>query len=99
MQVEAGVLEFFVPAAERLLASGNPSRLLAAALASMSGFRKVPSPRSLLTSERGYVTLRLMTEQQGVVDGYRCVRGIAGRGVCVHDKCGRLVLGWWRHGC
>jgi hypothetical protein len=44
-QVDNEVIDFFVPAAERLMASENPSKVLAAALASMSGFRKPPRPR------------------------------------------------------
>jgi ATP-dependent RNA helicase DDX21 len=40
-QVDSAVVDFFVPAAEKLLASEQPSRVLAAALANMSGFRKV----------------------------------------------------------
>ena len=54
------MIDFFVPAAEKLLSSEQPSRVLAAALASMSGFRRVPQPRSLLTYEEGLVTLRLV---------------------------------------
>jgi hypothetical protein len=38
-KVDGGVVDFFVPAAERLLTSDQPARVLAAALASMSGFR------------------------------------------------------------
>ena len=44
-KVDNGVIEFFVPAAEKLMASEHPTRVLAAALASMSGFRKPPRPR------------------------------------------------------
>lgn len=38
-RVEADVIDFFMPAASRLLQSPQPERVLAAALASMSGFR------------------------------------------------------------
>ena len=60
------VIEFFIPAAEKLLSSGAPSLLLAAALASMSGFTRVPQPRSMLTYEEGYVTLRIMGAPGGL---------------------------------
>ena len=59
-KVDSEVVDFFVPAAERLMTSDNPSRVLAAALASMSGFSKVPKPRSLLTYEAGMTTLKLL---------------------------------------
>lgn len=68
-KVESGVIEFFVPAAEKLLSTGQPSRVLAAALAAMSGFKNVPQPRSLLTGEGGRATLRLLSVP-GRVDGY-----------------------------
>ncbi len=45
------------------------TQVLAAALAAMSGFRSVPQPRSLLTSETGMVTLRLLAKR-GQVDGF-----------------------------
>eukprot|EP00803_Ostreobium_quekettii_P002697 evm.model.scf_840.6 EVM.evm.TU.scf_840.6 scf_840:56436-62199(-) len=57
--VEPEVVKFFGPAAEKLLTSGDAQQVLAAALASMSGFDKVPRPRSLLTQEEGLVTLRV----------------------------------------
>ncbi|KAG1674673.1 hypothetical protein FOA52_007197 [Chlamydomonas sp. UWO 241] len=70
-KVDAAVIEFFVPAAERLIASGNPTRVLAAALASMSGFSHVPQPRSLLTYETGKLTLRLLgSGSEGKIDGW-----------------------------
>ena len=69
-KVEAGVIEFFVPAAEKLLAAGAPTRVLAAALAAMSGFKAAPRPRSLLTGEAGRATLRLLCAP-GRVDGFQ----------------------------
>lgn len=54
-KVDAGVIDFFIPAAEKLLASDQPSRVLAAALAALSGFRAAPQPRSLLTYEESMV--------------------------------------------
>ncbi|MEW5320486.1 MAG: hypothetical protein WDW38_011555 [Sanguina aurantia] len=68
-KVDKGIIDNFLPAAERLLASENPTRLLAAALASMSGFRAKPQPRSLLTYESGYVTVRMLGKP-GLVDGW-----------------------------
>ncbi len=62
-----------MPAAERLMASEQPSRVLAAALAAMSGFRKPPRPRSLLTYDEGIVTLRLLEAKApslGKIDGW-----------------------------
>ena len=69
-KVEEGVIHFFEPAAERLLASAQPVRVLAAALAAMSGFQTVPNPRSLLTGEEGVVTFKLLGKP-GRVDGFR----------------------------
>ncbi|KIY91360.1 hypothetical protein MNEG_16604, partial [Monoraphidium neglectum] len=71
-KVEGGVIDFFVPAAEKLLSAGQPSRVLAAALAAMSGFKNVPQPRSLLTGESGRATLRMLCAP-GRVDGYQSV--------------------------
>lgn len=66
------MVAFFLPAAERLLGSEHPSRVLAAALAAMSGFRKPPQPRSLLTYEAGLLTLRLVSDGSAgaPVDGW-----------------------------
>jgi ATP-dependent RNA helicase DDX21 len=38
-KVEGEVIDFFMPAATRLIAGPHPERVLAAALAAMSGFR------------------------------------------------------------
>lgn len=59
-KVDGEVIDWFVPAAEKLLSSDQPTRVMAAALAALSGFRAVPKPRSLLTYEEGMMTLRLM---------------------------------------
>lgn len=40
-RVEGEVIDFFMPAATRLIAGPHPERVLAAALAAMSGFRWV----------------------------------------------------------
>jgi len=74
-KVDNGVIDFFVPAAERLLASDQPSRVLAAALASMSGFQKPPLTRSLLTYEDGLVTLRILAPR-GQIDGWRSLNAV-----------------------
>lgn len=58
--MDPGVIDFFVPAAEKLLGAPQPSRVLAAALAALGGFRAPPQPRSLLTYEEGMVTGRLL---------------------------------------
>lgn len=44
-RIEEGVIEFFLPAAQRLLANGQPDRILAASLAALSGFRQTPKSR------------------------------------------------------
>ncbi|KAF5828318.1 P-loop containing nucleoside triphosphate hydrolase protein [Dunaliella salina] len=54
------VIDFFVPTADKLLASDQPARVLAASLAALAGFRAAPQPRSLLTYEEGLTTLRLL---------------------------------------
>lgn len=69
-KVEPGVIDFFIPAAEKLLSSDQPSRVLAAALAALGGFRAAPKPRSLLTYEEDMMTLRLMGKA-GDIDGFR----------------------------
>jgi hypothetical protein len=51
VQVDQNVIAFFEPVAEKLLSSKQPIRVLAAALATMSGFRSVPPAISLLASE------------------------------------------------
>eukprot|EP00879_Flechtneria_rotunda_P009638 GHRR01010085.1.p1 GENE.GHRR01010085.1~~GHRR01010085.1.p1 ORF type:complete len:752 (+),score=235.05 GHRR01010085.1:500-2755(+) len=68
-RVENQVIDFFMPAATRLIQSPQPERVLAAALAAMSGFRTVAQERSLLTGEIGYSTLKLMASA-GMLDGF-----------------------------
>jgi ATP-dependent RNA helicase DDX21 len=86
-KVEGGVIDFFVPAAEKLLSAGQPTRVLAAALAAMSGFKSVPKPRSLLTGEDGRATLRLLAAS-GRVDGYNSLAKALAR---VSEKTGSSV--------
>lgn len=49
-RVEGQVIDFFMPAATRLIAGPHPERVLAAALAAMSGFRCVLTHRSAATA-------------------------------------------------
>ena len=67
--VDAAVVDFFAPAAARLLAAEGPERVLAAALAAVSGFRGAPQRRSLLTGEVGQTSLRMLFPA-GQVDGF-----------------------------
>ncbi|KXZ51538.1 hypothetical protein GPECTOR_12g501 [Gonium pectorale] len=72
-KVDGPVVDYFLPAAERLVSAEGaaPARVLAAALAALAGFRHVPQPRSLLTYEPGFVTLRLMAARGAAIDGVR----------------------------
>jgi hypothetical protein len=94
-KVESGVIEFFEPAAEKLLASAQPARVLAAALAAMAGFRSVPSPRSLLTGQEGLVSLRLLGPK-GKVDGFKtlvaALNKMLGNSVDVAKSLGKMRL-------
>eukprot|EP00197_Chlamydomonas_leiostraca_P015537 CAMPEP_0202866958 /NCGR_PEP_ID=MMETSP1391-20130828/8449_1 /ASSEMBLY_ACC=CAM_ASM_000867 /TAXON_ID=1034604 /ORGANISM="Chlamydomonas leiostraca, Strain SAG 11-49" /LENGTH=805 /DNA_ID=CAMNT_0049546951 /DNA_START=68 /DNA_END=2485 /DNA_ORIENTATION=+ len=74
-KVDGDVIDFFVPAAEKLLASPTPSRVLAAALAALGGFRRAPQPRSLLTYEEGLVTARIMGPR-GAIDGWNSLNKV-----------------------
>ena len=66
------MISFFEPAAEKLLASEQPARVLAAALAALGGFRRAPQPCSLLTYEEGWITMRLMGQHgAGGIDNSR----------------------------
>eukprot|EP00798_Chlamydomonas_sp_ICE-L_P001315 gene1315-32668_t len=69
-KVHDNVIEFFLPAAEKLLSSEQPERVLAAALASMSGIHHPPKPRSILTYTEGVTTLRIVGPK-GTVDGWK----------------------------
>lgn len=68
-RVEGDVIDFFMPAASRLIAGPHPERVLAAALAAMSGFRNVAQERSLLTGELGMVTVQMLAPG-GRLDGF-----------------------------
>lgn len=67
------VIDFFVPTADKLLASDQPARVLAASLAALAGFRAAPQPRSLLTYEEGLATLRLLAKPGGCCAGSRAL--------------------------
>lgn len=51
------------------MSSDQPSRVLAAALAALAGFRNVPQSRSLLTYEPGFVTLRILSKRESCTHG------------------------------
>ena len=57
--VDPQLLTFFLPTAEKLVASRGGAVALAQALAAVSGHTEAPGPRSLLTGEEGVVTLRM----------------------------------------
>ena len=57
--VEERVLPYFEAAAESLIAELGPTRALAAALATLSGFKTAPRPRSLLSHEPELRTVRV----------------------------------------
>lgn len=59
-KVQPEVLKFFEPAAQKLMGTGDGEQILAASLALLAGFHKVPTQRSLLTQEDGKVTVRLL---------------------------------------
>ena len=69
VKVTPEVVEFFKPAAEKMLQQSDGSKVLAAALATMSGFTHVPQPRSLLTQKTGYVTIRILA-RPGRLNGF-----------------------------
>lgn len=66
-KVRPEVVKFFEPAAEKLLENESGKQILAAALASMSGFTKVPQSRSLLSQDEGMVTLRFVARPGRIV--------------------------------
>jgi len=51
-EVSEEVLEFFEPAAQIVMASADPRKAMAAALATLSGITERPKSRSLLTQVR-----------------------------------------------
>eukprot|EP01026_Neomeris_dumetosa_P030857 TRINITY_DN2457_c0_g1_i6.p1 TRINITY_DN2457_c0_g1~~TRINITY_DN2457_c0_g1_i6.p1 ORF type:complete len:844 (-),score=204.54 TRINITY_DN2457_c0_g1_i6:424-2955(-) len=62
--VNADVSQFFLPAAAQMLDKGDPSKVLASALAALSGFQEVAYPKSILTYEEGFMTLIAVDKQR-----------------------------------
>ena len=50
--VEPNIVQFFRPAAEKVMGSADPTAAMAAALAALAGVTTVPKPRSLLAQVR-----------------------------------------------
>ncbi|XP_073269398.1 DEAD-box ATP-dependent RNA helicase 3, chloroplastic [Primulina huaijiensis] len=69
-------IEYFIPTAVKLMEQKGVGAL-AAALATLSGFSKPPSSRSLITHEQGLVTLQL-TRETGYSRGYMSARSLTG---------------------
>eukprot|EP00210_Caulerpa_lentillifera_P007790 g7434.t1 len=68
-KVQPEILKFFEPAAKKLMENGDSSQILAASIALLAGFDKLPTQRSLLTQEAGKVTLRLLA-RPGRINGF-----------------------------
>eukprot|EP01025_Chloroclados_australasicus_P008688 TRINITY_DN1315_c0_g1_i1.p1 TRINITY_DN1315_c0_g1~~TRINITY_DN1315_c0_g1_i1.p1 ORF type:complete len:861 (-),score=132.40 TRINITY_DN1315_c0_g1_i1:515-3025(-) len=91
--VNADVSQFFLPAATQMLEKGDPNKVLASALAALSGFREVPQPKSVLTYEEGLITLiaidsKKQLNQPNVL--LRFLREEAGQHIC--DAVGRIQV-------
>ncbi|KAL6513232.1 DEAD-box ATP-dependent RNA helicase 3, chloroplastic [Orobanche gracilis] len=69
-------VEYFTPTAQKLFEQQGVDAL-AAALATLSGFAKPPSSRSLITHEQGLVTLQLIRDT-GYSRGYISARSVTG---------------------
>uniref|UniRef100_A0A1D1ZIM5 RNA helicase n=1 Tax=Anthurium amnicola TaxID=1678845 RepID=A0A1D1ZIM5_9ARAE len=69
-------IKFFLPSAERLFQERGTD-VFAAALAHLSGFSQPPSSRSLISHEKGWVTLQL-TRDSGFSRGYLSARSVTG---------------------
>jgi ATP-dependent RNA helicase DDX21 len=67
--VDEDVKAFFMPAAEAVMATSDPKDAMCAALAALSGLMDVPKPRSLLTQEVGYTTVRVMSRAGRITKG------------------------------
>ncbi|KAL3635178.1 hypothetical protein CASFOL_019725 [Castilleja foliolosa] len=70
-------IAYFTPTAQKLMEQQGVEAL-AAALATLSGFSKPPSSRSLITHEQGLVTLQLIRENTGYSRGYLSARSVTG---------------------
>ncbi|KAI3951782.1 hypothetical protein MKW98_013840 [Papaver atlanticum] len=69
-------IEFFTPTAQKLI-DEKGTAALAAALAHLSGFSQPPSSRSLLSHEKGWVTLQF-TRDPSVARGFLSARTVMG---------------------
>uniref|UniRef100_A0A2P2KI68 RNA helicase n=2 Tax=Rhizophora mucronata TaxID=61149 RepID=A0A2P2KI68_RHIMU len=69
-------LEFFIPAAEKLM-NEQGTNALAAALAHLSGFSQPPSSRSLISHEQGWITLQL-NRDSAYSRGFLSARSVTG---------------------
>ncbi|KAL7584428.1 hypothetical protein Lser_V15G44808 [Lactuca serriola] len=70
-------IEFFTPTAQKLI-DEKGTRALAAALAHMSGFSQPPSSRSLITHEKGWMTLQMTRDSESSLQGYMSARTVTG---------------------
>ncbi|PIN00782.1 ATP-dependent RNA helicase [Handroanthus impetiginosus] len=69
-------IEYFTPTAQKLIEEKGVDAL-AAAIATLSGFSRPPSSRSLITHQQGLVTLQL-TREIGYSRGYLSARSVTG---------------------
>ncbi|KAI3987540.1 hypothetical protein MKX01_003226 [Papaver californicum] len=69
-------IEFFTPTAQKLI-DEKGTAALAAALAHLSGFSQPPSSRSLISHEKGWVTLQF-TRDPSVARGFLSARTVMG---------------------
>ncbi|KAL2477795.1 DEAD-box ATP-dependent RNA helicase 3 [Forsythia ovata] len=69
-------VKYFTPTAQKLMEREGVNAL-AAALATLSGFSRPPSSRSLISHEQGLVTLQL-TRETGYSRGYLSARSVTG---------------------
>ncbi|KAL7237800.1 hypothetical protein ACSBR2_003993 [Camellia fascicularis] len=69
-------VEFFTPTAQKLIEEQGTGAL-AAAIAQLSGFSQPPSSRSLITHEKGLVTLQL-TRDPSYTRGFLSARSVTG---------------------
>lgn len=59
--VDDSLKGFFEPAAKLVMAQSDPQDALSRALAALSGLLEVPKPRSILTQQQGYITIRVLS--------------------------------------
>lgn len=61
--VDEDVRTYFSPVAKMVLSSRDPQEALEVALAALSGITTIPEPRSLLTLQEGFTTLKMMSSR------------------------------------